>query len=89
MSPLLLVADAGPTTLTGALGIAVSALAGVVVWLGQRLLAAQDAHTAEIRTLYAQRGEDIERLTTALGAIAQHTEAVERAAEALSTRRPR
>lgn len=78
MTPLLVtLAETVPTTLTGALVAGVTGLAAAVVWLATRLLAAKDAHAAKVEELYRHRGEDIERLTTALGGLERHTELLE------------
>lgn len=77
MTILVTLAESTPTTLTGALVAGVTGLAAAVVWLAQRLLASKDAHAAKVESLYVQRGEDIERLTTALGGLERHTELLE------------
>lgn len=86
MIPLLALAETAPTTLTGALVAGLSGLAGAVVWLATRLLAAKDAHSEELRRLLVQRGEDVERLTEALGGLRSHTEALEAHTEAHARR---
>lgn len=67
MSPLLslALAETVPTTLTGALLGAVTALGGVVGWLATRLLAAKDAHTVALTERDRSHREEVSRLTDA------------------------
>lgn len=77
MIPLLALAENTPTTLAGALTLAVSALAGAVVWLVTRLLTAKDQHAAKVEELYRQQLKEVEPLVAAVSVLDRHSDLLE------------